>query len=80
MTKDEQTDARERKRALVATVERSLREVYRKRTEGKALLEEALSFVQEDAPMADRRVCLKEQQKWQWKKKSPEETANGTDE
>jgi len=50
-TKDEQIDAKE-KRALAATIERSL-EKSPKEDIGKALLEEALSFVQEDAPMAE---------------------------
>ena len=48
-TKDEQIDAKE-KRALAATIERSLEKSPQEDT-GKALLEEALSFVQEDAPM-----------------------------
>jgi len=50
-TKDEQIDAKE-KRALAATIERSLEKSPQEDT-GKALLEEALSFVQEDAPMAE---------------------------
>ena len=50
-TKDEQIDAKE-KRALAATIERSL-EKSPKEDIGKALLEEALSFVQEDVPMAE---------------------------
>ena len=50
-TKDEQIDAKE-KRALAATVERSLEKSPKEDT-GKALLEEALSFVQEDALMAE---------------------------
>ena len=50
-TKDAQIDAKE-KRALAATVERSL-EKSPKEDAGKELLEEALSFVQEDAPMAE---------------------------
>jgi|TARA_R100000482_G_scaffold23651_1_gene6982 hypothetical protein len=50
-TKDEQIDAKE-KRALASTIERSL-EKSPKEDIGKALLEEALSFVQEDAPMAE---------------------------
>ena len=50
-TKDSQIDAKE-KRALAATVERSLEKSPKEDT-GKALLEEALSFVQEDAPMAE---------------------------
>ena len=51
MTKDEQLEEKE-KRALAATVERSL-EKSPEEDEGKALLEQALSFVKEDEPIAE---------------------------
>ena len=54
MTKDEQLAEKE-KRALAATVERSL-ERSPEEDEGKALLEQALSFVKDDAPKAEEGV------------------------
>lgn len=54
MTKDEQLAEKE-KRALAATVERSL-ERSPEEDEGKALLEQALSFVKDDAPKAEEGI------------------------